>query len=339
LAQAFSAQALLLKLLRHGAPSFRRIQHIRKGLGTMAKPSNLQLRAVLLTLLLAGCEGARIESNLEGMGMLEVDEEIRRDAAAGTLFQVRGRSPVCGDMTDEDAALQRYEEKRAKIMELSAEVLRKNCLASCPLTIRSIKTRLAEFQSCNTALSEAGKVPPQLKSVMEGSTDESIQATMTQVSTDMMMLLKKNNMFLKIGNCEFNPQGFDAKDAAGAGSMDEVRKSIFGEDCGSRSAVGTCIKSLPTSGQQKAVNNFMDKINKMMKTIQNAKESGETLAQEISDLTLDMEDVGSSLLEFNSEGALEDAEGLAPVIIVFIVMIVVGFLLTWWAAEMAGGMR
>jgi nitrate reductase NapAB chaperone NapD len=306
----------------------------------MAKPSNLQLRAVLLTLLLAGCEGARIESGVEFMGTLdhEVDKEIRLDAAAGALFQVRGRSPVCGDMTDEAAALQRYEEKRAKVMALSAEVLRKNCLATCPLTLRSIKTRLAEFQSCNAALSEAGKVPSQLKSVMEGSTDESIQSTMTQVSTNMMMLLKKNNMFQKIGDCEFNPQGFDAKKAEVAGDMTEVRKSIFGDDCGSQQAVNTYIKSLPGT-EQKAVNNFMEKIQKMMQTIQHAKESGETLAQEIKDLESDMEDLGSSLLEFDSEGALEDAEGLAPVIIVFIVLIVVGFLLTWWAAEMAGDMR
>jgi len=305
----------------------------------MAKPSNLQLRAVLLTLLLAGYEGARIESGVEFMDTLdlEVDEEIRLDAAAGALFQVRGRSPVCGDMTDEAAALQRYEEKRAKVMELSAEVLRKNCLATCPLKLRSIKTRLAEFKSCNAALSEPGKVPSQLKSVMEGSTDESIQSTLTQVSTDMMMLLKKNNMFQKIGDCEFNPQGFDAKKEV-AGDMPEVRKSIFGEDCGSQQAVDTYIKSLPST-QQKAMNNFMEKITKMMQTIQHAKESGETLAQEITDLTSDMDDLGSSLLEFDSEGALEDAEGLAPVIIVFIVLIVVGFLLTWWAAEMAGGMR
>jgi nitrate reductase NapAB chaperone NapD len=306
----------------------------------MAKPSNLQLRAVLLTLLLAGCEGARIESGVEFMGTLdhEVDKEIRLDAAAGALFQVRGRSPVCGDMTDEAAALQRYKNKCAKVMALSAVVLRKNCLATCPLTLRSIKTRLAEFQSCNAALSEAGKVPSQLKSVMEGSTDESIQSTMTQVSTDMMMLLKKNNMFQKIGDCEFNPQGFDAKKAEVAGDMTEVRKSIFGDDCGSQQAVNTYIKSLPGT-EQKAVNNFMEKIQKMMQTIQHAKESGETLAQEIKDLESDMEDLGSSLLEFDSEGALEDAEGLAPVIIVFIVLIVVGFLLTWWAAEMAGNIR
>jgi nitrate reductase NapAB chaperone NapD len=306
----------------------------------MAKPSNLQLRAVLLTLLLAGCEGARIESGVEFMGTLdhEVDKEIRLDAAAGALFQVRGRSPVCGDMTDEAAALQRYEEKRAKVMALSAEVLRKNCLATCPLTLRSIKTRLAEFKSCNAALSEPGKVPSQLKSVMEGSTDESIQSTMTQVSTNMMMLLKKNNMFQKIGDCEFNPQGFDAKKAEVAGDMTEVRKSIFGDDCGSQQAVNTYTKSLQVT-DQKALNNFIEKIQKMMQTIQHAKESGETLAQEIKDLESDMEDLGSSLLEFDSEGALEDAEGLAPVIIVFMVLFVVMFLMAWWAAEMAGDMR
>jgi len=278
----------------------------------MAKPSNLQLRAVLLTLLLAGAEGARID---EGTKIMLEADTIRQGATAthGVFGQLSGGSPVCGDMTDPVAAVKRYEEKRAKLIAVSDSVLKANCMASCPVKINEIKWRMKEFKSCSVALSKKN-VPAELRT---------LPATLTQVSTDLMAVMKKNSMFKAKDGCDFQPQAFKPQELGGDGTEDWL-KSLFGNDCGSEESVSAYIQSLPES-EREMLTDFMGKVSKMIQTIQKAKETGESkdhlVAELEADMDSDMEEVSSSLLALDSEGALDNAEGTGFVLALFVMLL------------------
>jgi hypothetical protein len=211
------------------------------------------------------------------------------------------------DMTDPAAALARYEAKRSKVTALSAEVVEKNCAVSCPMMLHSIKTRLAEFESCNRALSDVGSsMPAELRSILASHQSNSLQATLMQVSTDLVILMKNKHLFPPQGGCEFNPRDFDLDEARGFdGNMDELRRRFFGNDCGSEASVKTYTESLSPK-EAKAVTAFMEKVSKMIQMlIAQPDEAEESIEKEIANLEANTDDAVSSLLALDSDGDLE----------------------------------
>lgn len=296
----------------------------------MTTSSNLQLRAVLLTLLLAGGEGARIGAGVENM--LEADT-IRQGATAthGVFGQLSGGSPVCGDMTDPVATVKRYEQKRAKLTALSASVLKSNCMASCPVKINEIKWRIKEFKSCTVALSKEN-TPAELRT---------LPVTLTQVSTDLITVMKKHSMFKAKDGCDFQPQAFKPQELGGDGTEDWL-KSLFGKDCGSEESVNSYIESLPES-EREMLTDFMKKASKMIQIVQKAEETGESkdhlVAELEADMDSDMEEVSSSLLALDSEGALDSAEGTSALLMFLILIVSTIFFLLLCAAIEEKGLR
>merc|ERR1719277_1532250 len=143
-----------------------------------------------------------------------------------------------------------------------------------------------------------------------------------------MNLMKKNGMFGPKDGCEFQPQ--KAKEAVKQGDMDAVRKSIFGNDCGSEESVNAYITSSPSS-ERTMLTEFMEKVSKMIQTAQHAKETGESKEQEVDEIEAEIDEVGSSLLALDSEGALESAEGTG--LVVFILLCIFWFLFFMWILE------
>lgn len=152
----------------------------------MKKASYVQLRAVLLALMLVGTEAARID---ESVGMLDVDvDEISQEASVNdnAFFQLDALSPVCSSGSDGTAAVDRYRTKSDNITKLSARILEKNCarpsawnVPSCLKMVSGVRTRIKEFQSCDTLLMDkSSSMPAELRTLLTSSAKESIPAIM-----------------------------------------------------------------------------------------------------------------------------------------------------------------
>jgi len=253
---------------------------------------------------------------------------ISQDAAAtyGASFQLGTGSPVCGskmNMADPEAAVARYEAKCAKLTALSTDVRENKCFF-CGIKLLSVKKRLREFESCDLALSLENSMPPELRSVMASSTSNSLHATLTKVSTDLVILLKNQGLFPPMGGCDFKPQGFDLEEARGfGGNMDQVRGRLFGNSCDSKAAVDKYIESLSSKSSKEGelLTIFMEKVSKMiqiMEATQDEEEARNLIEQEIAKLEADTEDEASSLLALDSESDFAVGAIIAIVIVILL---------------------
>jgi hypothetical protein len=262
---------------------------------------------------------------------------ISHDVAAtfGASFQLGTGSPVCGskmNMDDPEAAVARYEKKCAKLTALSTDVREKKCFF-CGIKLLSVKKRLREFESCDLALSLEKSMPPELRSVMASSGSNSLHATLTKVSTDLVILLKNQGLFPPMGGCDFEPQGFDLEELRGfRGNMDQVRGRLFGNSCDSKAAVDKYIESLSSKSSKEGelLTTFMEKVSKMIQIMatQGEDEARNSIEQEIAKLEADTEDEASSLLALDSESDF----AVGAIIAIVVVILLLGMVL-------AGGME
>merc|ERR1719356_847109 len=105
---------------------------------------------------------------------------------------------------------------------------------------------------------------------------------------------------------------------------------MFGNDCGSEESVNAYITSSPSS-ERTVLTEFMEKVSKMIQIAHHAKDTGESKEQEIDEIEAEIDEVGSSLLALDSEGALESAEGTG--IVVLILLVIFWTLFFMWILE------
>lgn len=274
----------------------------------MQKPSNVQFRAFLLTLLIFGCEAARVKQDVDIFGKFKQDVS----QAHGSLFQSGTHSPVCDAKYNNDDSVERYMHKQAKITELSKKIFNASCIASCGLWLSELKKRVIEFRPC---FAVARGAPSELQSILAGFGTTSLFWTLRQVMDDMVAVFKSKGYFKAKGACAFDVGGLNVTRAlfSADDAMNTLRHQMFGKDCDKTQQVAY-LASLPKNERQ-VVLDCMSRMEEILQIHQHAKDSDESIAEEGTELDRVIDEASSALspsVDGHVGALLEgDAEGSA----------------------------
>jgi len=182
--------------------------------------------ASLCLLLLVCANSVRVESKSHAG-----QQQTWLPFGFGGMF---GGNAVCRkeDFTNSFLATQRYGQKINKLKSLVRGLSERSSFAE----IYEVKNRAEQLTSCSD-LARDRRMPSQLRKVILGNSQNSMDNVFQGVKTKTTVLLKMQGSFPRIGKCGFYPERINATAALlRSDSSKALQRQLFGRACGQRAS-------------------------------------------------------------------------------------------------------